>query len=34
MPDVTDPRPVSIVPSVLPADFSRLGDECRALTDA
>ena len=34
MPDVTDPHPVSIVPSVLPADFSRLCDECRALTDA
>lgn len=29
-----EPRPVSIVPSVLPADFSRLGEECRALADA
>ena len=28
------PRPISIVPSVLPADFSRLGEECRALEDA
>jgi len=28
------PRPVSIVPSVLPADFSRLGEECVALADA
>ncbi len=28
------PRPVSIVPSVLPADFSRLGEECVALEDA
>jgi ribulose-phosphate 3-epimerase len=28
------PRPVHIAPSVLPADFSRLGDECRALEDA
>ena len=27
-------RPVSIVPSVLPADFSRLGDECIALEKA
>ncbi len=26
--------PVQIVPSVLPADFSRLGEECRALADA
>ena len=25
---------VQIVPSVLPADFSRLGDECRALEEA
>jgi len=27
-------RPVSIVPSVLPADFSRLGEECVALEKA
>ena len=27
-------RPVEIVPSVLPADFSRLGDEVAALVDA
>jgi len=27
-------RPISIVPSVLPADFSRLGEECRALEKA
>jgi ribulose-phosphate 3-epimerase len=27
-------RPVQIVPSVLPADFSRLGDEVRALEEA
>jgi len=28
------PRPVAIVPSVLPADFSRLGEECVALAKA
>ena len=28
------PRPIRIAPSVLPADFSRLGDECKALQDA
>src|ERR1700686_2921479 len=28
------PRPISIVPSVLPADFSRLGEECQALEKA
>ena len=28
------PRPVAITPSVLPADFSRLGDECVALEAA
>ncbi len=28
------PRPISIVPSVLPADFSRLGEECIALAEA
>lgn len=27
-------RPVQIAPSVLPADFSRLGDECRRLEEA
>ena len=27
-------RPVQISPSVLSADFSKLGDECRALADA
>jgi ribulose-phosphate 3-epimerase len=31
---VTEPRPISIVPSVLPADFSRLGEECIALAEA
>ena len=31
---MTEPRPVSIVPSVLPADFSRLGEECVALAEA
>ncbi|HYI61726.1 MAG TPA: ribulose-phosphate 3-epimerase [Acidimicrobiales bacterium] len=34
MTDPAEPRPVSIVPSVLPADFSRLGEECVALADA
>lgn len=29
-----DLRPISIVPSVLPADFSRLGEECVALEQA
>ncbi len=28
------PRPVQIAPSVLPADFSKLGEECLALEDA
>ncbi|MBI2709150.1 MAG: ribulose-phosphate 3-epimerase [Actinobacteria bacterium] len=28
------PRPIEIVPSVLPADFSRLGEECLALEEA
>jgi ribulose-phosphate 3-epimerase len=32
--EVTEPRPISIVPSVLPADFSRLGEECIALAEA
>jgi ribulose-phosphate 3-epimerase len=27
-------RPISIVPSVLPADFARLGEECQALEKA
>jgi ribulose-phosphate 3-epimerase len=31
---VTAPRPVQISPSVLSADFTKLGDECRALEDA
>lgn len=31
---VTSPRPLSIIPSVLPADFSRLGDEVVALHEA
>jgi ribulose-phosphate 3-epimerase len=34
VPSDVPPRPVQIAPSVLPADFSRLGDECRALADA
>lgn len=33
MPDPTR-RPVAIVPSVLPADFSKLGEECVALEKA
>jgi len=32
--DVTSLRPLSIIPSVLPADFSRLGDEVVALHEA
>jgi len=31
---MADNRPVLIAPSVLPADFSRLGEECRALERA
>jgi len=27
-------RPIQIIPSVLPADFSRLGEECMALEEA
>ena len=27
-------RPIHIAPSVLPADFSRLGEECVALEEA
>ena len=34
MSERSTPRPVSIVPSVLPADFSRLGEECIALAEA
>lgn len=34
MPADAPPRPVHIAPSVLPADFAKLGDECRALADA
>lgn len=34
MPTDAAPRPIHIAPSVLPADFSKLGDECRALQDA
>jgi ribulose-phosphate 3-epimerase len=30
----TAPRPIAIAPSVLPADFARLGDECLALEKA
>jgi hypothetical protein len=30
----TAPRPIAIVPSVLPADFARLGEECVALEKA
>jgi ribulose-phosphate 3-epimerase len=32
--DVVSRRPIEIVPSVLPADFSRLGEECEALEAA
>jgi ribulose-phosphate 3-epimerase len=31
---VPNDRPIEIVPSVLPADFSRLGEECAALEKA
>ena len=34
MPSDPSPRPVHIAPSVLPADFSKLGEECKALEDA
>ncbi|HBM57372.1 MAG TPA: ribulose-phosphate 3-epimerase, partial [Acidimicrobiaceae bacterium] len=27
-------RPIAVAPSVLPVDFSRLGDECIALEKA
>jgi ribulose-phosphate 3-epimerase len=33
-PPVPNDRPIEIVPSVLPADFARLGDECIALEKA
>jgi len=29
-----EPRPVQIIPSVLPADFGKLGEECKRLEDA
>ncbi len=34
MPPTAAVRPLSIVPSVLPADFTRLGEECEALEKA
>jgi ribulose-phosphate 3-epimerase len=34
VPTQAEPRPIHIAPSVLPADFSRLGEECKALEDA
>ncbi|QGG95750.1 ribulose-phosphate 3-epimerase [Actinomarinicola tropica] len=34
MSDQPPSRPIQIVPSVLPADFSKLGEECRALEEA
>ena len=34
MPTAAAPRPIEIAPSVLPADLSRLGEECKALEDA
>ena len=34
MPADPSPRAIHIAPSVLPADFSRLGEECRALEAA
>ena len=34
MPDAAAPRPVQISPSILASDFSKLGEECRRLTDA
>ncbi|MCB0997384.1 MAG: ribulose-phosphate 3-epimerase [Acidimicrobiales bacterium] len=33
-PDASPHRPIEIAPSVLPADFSRLGEECQALEKA
>ena len=29
-----EPRPVQIIPSVLPADFGKLGADCKALEEA
>ncbi len=34
MPAASAPRPVQISPSILASDFSKLGEECRRLTDA
>ena len=34
MPSDATPRPIHIAPSVLPADFSKLGEECLALQEA
>ncbi|HEX2575120.1 MAG TPA: ribulose-phosphate 3-epimerase [Aquihabitans sp.] len=34
MPTDAPARPIHLAPSVLPADFSRLGEECKALEDA
>ncbi len=34
MPTDAAPRPILIAPSVLPADFSKLGEECQALEEA
>ena len=31
MPSDAAPRPIHIAPSVLPADFSKMGDELKAL---
>ena len=34
MPTNTSRRPIQIAPSVLPADFAKLGEECQALEEA
>ncbi len=34
MPSDAAPRPIHIAPSVLPADFSKMGEELKALADA
>ncbi|MCU1496834.1 MAG: rpe [Acidimicrobiales bacterium] len=34
MPTAAAPRPIQIAPSVLPADFAKLGEECQALEKA
>ena len=34
MPTDAAPRPILIAPSVLPADFAKLGEECQALEEA